>query len=232
MAKGQPWRSWEGSPAAGAPGGVAVAAFAVTLAPGLVRPLRVEPRRLGAFSSPRCRSSTSTVPSQGMGRNVKIEFQERRSHRARGVPAGQHGGRRRPQRLGHQHPGVRLVQRNRACRWSCPSAASRASTATGTRPRPGNGGTLHLQVGDLPDPGVARLAGRQQGTPPDRQRRSWASRWADPRPWYSAAFHPQQFVYAGSVVGLPEPVGGSRPGRHRDERGTAASARRDVGSAR
>ena len=46
-----------------------------------------------------------------------------------------------------------------------------------------------------------------------------------------AAFHPQQFIYAGSDVGLPEPLGGPWPGWYRDDVERRLQPRGDVGSA-
>ena len=158
----------------------AAAAVAVVL-PGLVG-VAGGSATAAAYSSPGLPIEYLEVPSQGMGRNIKVEFMSGGPDAPCGVPPRQHGGGRRRQRLGHQHPGVRLVQRVRAVG----GHAGRRQVELLQRlvcARGGQRRNVHLQVGNLPDPRTARLARGQQGHSRRPATPSSDSRWAVPRRW-------------------------------------------------
>ena len=70
---------------------------------------------------------------------------------------------------------------------------------------------LHLQVGNVPDAGAARVVGGQQERPVDRQRRRGL---VDGRLLRvgAGAYHPAQFIYAGSLSGFLNLSAGPWPG--------------------
>ena len=86
------------------------------------------------------------------------------------VPARRASGPGRRERLGHQHGGVRVVlpvrHLRRHARWRAIQLLLGLVPAGDGQRR-----DSHLQVGDIPDPGTARMAGDQQGSDADWQRR-------------------------------------------------------------
>ncbi len=124
---------------------------------------------------------------------------------ARRLSARRSAGHRRRQRLGHQHRCVRVVLPVRsltrdARRRPVQLLHRLVSARDGQRRHP------DLQVGDVPDPGTARLPRGQQGHPADGQRGGGSVdvRWrgADPGDLASRPVH-----LRGFAVGFPQ----SRP---------------------
>ena len=136
----------------------------------------------------------------------------------------------RLQRLGHQHPGVRVVRPVRPVGRDAggrPVQLLHRLVPAVAGQRPG----LHLQVGDLPDPGTACVAGGQQGRVAERQRGGrhldGGQHRADLRDLLPAEVHLRRVA-----VGLPEPVRGlvADADRAGDERRRRLQRREHVGS--
>ena len=110
------------------------------------------------------------VPSASMGRDIKVQFQS--------------GGANSP--AVYLLDGLRAQDdfngwdiNTAAFEWYHDSGLSVVMPVGGQssfytdwyKPADGQGGHVHLQLGDLPDPGAARLPGGQQAGQADRQRR-------------------------------------------------------------
>ena len=185
---------------------LAVASMGAALLSGLVGAVGGS-ATAGAFSKPGLPVEYLEVPSPSMGRNIKVQFQGGGPHAVylldglraqddysgwdintpafeefyQSGPVGDHA-RRRPSSFYSD--------------WYQPSL--------GQRPE------LHLQVGDVPDPGDARVAAGQQGCIAGRQRAVGLS-MSGGSALILAAYYPQQFPYAASLSGFLNPSDGWWP---------------------
>ncbi len=140
------------------------------------------------------------VPSAGMGRDIKVQFQSGRTQRTWSLPARRSARTGRLQRLGHQHPGVRVVPRLRP-----------GDDHAGRRPvqllqRLVQAGLRQvrlpdLQVGDVPTQELPAYLAANKGVNPNRNAAVGLS-MAGSAALTLAIYQPNQFQYAGSLSGF------------------------------
>ena len=122
-----------------------------------------------AFSNPSLAVEQLDVPSPGMGRNVRVEFLSGGPDSRRPSTCSTAWRQGRTSTAGTSIPRRSTGTATPGFRLSCRSAASRASTATGTarrRQRP----DVHLQMGNIPDARTSGVARGEQERRADRQR--------------------------------------------------------------
>ena len=146
----------------------AVAAIAAALLPGVVG-LTGGSATAGAFSRPGLPVEYLMVPSPSMGRDIKVQFQ---------------GGGPRPRSTcstafvpgttstaGTSRPRRSSGTTSRACRWSCRSAVSPASTPTGISPRAARAGCLTYKWETFLTSELPQWLAANKDVSADRQRR-------------------------------------------------------------
>ena len=175
-----------------------VAALAAAVLPGLVGVVGGS-ATAGAFSRPGLPVEYLMVPSAGMGRDIKVQFQNGGAECPGCLSARRSARAGRLQRLGHQHPGVRVVRR--------------------LRPLDDHAGRRPVQL-------LQRLvfAGLRQGGLPTYK---WETFLTQELPAYLAAnkgVNPNRNAAVGlSMAGSP--ASGPRPRPHRRTTGRSTGAR-------
>ena len=176
-----------------------VAALAAAVLPGLVSAVGGS-ATAGAFSKPGLPVEYLMVPSAGMGRDIKVQFQNGGPERARGVSA------RRPsrpgglQRLGHQHRGVRVVL-DSGLATVMPVGGQSSFYSDWYSAGMRQGWLLHLQVGDVHHQELPAYLAANKGVDSSRNAAVGLS-MAGSAAMTMAIYHPNQFQYAASLSGF------------------------------
>ncbi len=150
------------------------------------------------------------VPSPSMGRDIKIQFQSGGAELAGGVPARRPARAGRLQRLGHQHPGVRVVLRDSGLSIVMPVGGQSSFYTDWYSARLRQGRLPDLQVGDLPDQELPQWLAANRDVQPTGNAAVGLS-MAGSAAMILAVYHPDQFIYAGSLSGFLNPSEGQWP---------------------